>query len=310
MLSIVVPAYNEEKNIIPLYEQLKDILHGFGPYEIIFVDDGSYDNTFKILKNIASKDRKVKVIRFKRNFGQSAALNAGFRNSKGEIIITMDADLQNHPSDIPKLLDKIHRFDIVCGWRKNRQDPLFSKKMPSLISNWLARKLTGVDIHDFGCTLRAYKKDVVDDLDVYGELHRYIPAIAKINKYSVTEVSVKHSARRYGKTKYGMKRLFKGMSDLLTVAFLERFGKRPGHFFNSLGLTSFGIGSLILFILVLHTLINWGISIDRPLLYISIILIIGGIQFTTLGLMSEMITRLRYEMEGRKFYKIKETINL
>jgi len=310
MLSVVIPTYNEEKNVKLLYNQLKQVLDAFKQkYEIIFVDDGSTDKTFLILKKLAKKDKKLKIIRFKRNFGQSAALAAGFDHATGEVIVTMDADLQNYPSDIPKLLKKLNKTDIVCGWRKHRKDAFISKRLPSFISNWLARKLTKVNIHDFGCTLRVYRREVIEDLDVYGELHRYIPALAKAAGYSVVEVQVKHSARKYGKTKYKLSRLFKGMSDLLTLTFLERFSTRPAHLFNSIGLLSFGIGSLILLVLVVNTLIYWRTTIVRPALYLSIILILGGIQFVTLGLMSEMITRLRYDMEGKKFYKIKETIN-
>jgi glycosyltransferase involved in cell wall biosynthesis len=310
MLSIIIPAYNEEENIKPIYNQLKIVLKNLRKkYEIIFIDDGSNDKTFENLKNLALRNKTIKIIRFKRNFGQSAALAAGFNYAKGEIIITMDADLQNHPSDIPRLIKKLNNADIVCGWRKNRKDPFISKRLPSFISNWLARKFTKVEIHDFGCTLRVYKRDVIKDLDIYGELHRYIPALAKAAGYSVTEVQVEHSARKHGKTKYKFNRFFKGMSDLLTLAFLERFGTRPAHLFNSIGLFSFGIGSLILLFLVINTLIYWGTSIVRPSLYLSVILILGGIQFITLGLMSEMITRLHYELEDKKFYKIKEIIN-
>jgi len=310
MLSVVIPTYNEEKNVKPLYSQLKKTLDGLKQkYEIIFVDDGSTDRTFSILKQLAKKDKKLKIIRFKRNFGQSAALAAGFNYAKGNVVITMDADLQNHPSDIPKLLKKIDKADIVCGWRKKREDALFSKRIPSFISNWLARKLTKVKIHDFGCTLRAYKREVIKDLDLYGELHRYIPALAKAAGYSVAEVKVKHSARKYGKTKYKFSRLFKGTSDLLTLIFLERFGTRPAHIFNSIGLLSFGLGSLILLALAVNTLVYWGTSIVRPTLYLSIILILGGLELVTLGLVSEMITKLRYDLEGKKFYKIKEIIN-
>ena len=310
MLSVVIPAYNEERNVKPLYKALKktlDVLHQ--KYEIIFIDDGSTDNTFLILKQIAKKDKRVRVIRFKRNFGQSAGLAAGFDYARGNIVVTMDADFQNHPSDIPKLLRGLDKADIVCGWRKERKDALVSKRIPSWISNFLARRLTKVKIHDFGCTLRAYKKEVIKDLEIYGELHRYIPALAKAAGYSVTEMVVKHSARKHGRTKYRMNRLFKGVSDLLTLTFLERFGTRPAHLFNSFGLLSFFVGSAILLTLVINTLIHWGTSIVRPLLYLSIVLIFGGIQFITLGLISEMITKLRYELAGKKFYKIREIIN-
>jgi glycosyltransferase involved in cell wall biosynthesis len=311
MLSIVIPTYNEEKNVKLVYIQLKSVLKDLRKkYEIIFVDDGSTDETFDILKKLAKTDRNLKIIRFKRNFGQSAAISAGFQKCRGDVIISMDADLQNNPSDIPNLLKKLDNYDIVCGWRKKRNDPLVSKRLPSLLSNWLASKLTDVRIHDFGCTLRAYKKQVIQDLCIYGEMHRYIPAIAYQYGYSIGEIEVKHNPRKFGITKYKTNRLFKGLSDLLTIAFIERYGMKPAHLFSSLGIISFVLGSLVLLTLIFISLIYWGTSIIRPALYVSLILILGGIQFVTFGLLSEMITRVRYEMGGKKFYKIDRTVNL
>ncbi|MDI6825957.1 MAG: glycosyltransferase family 2 protein [Candidatus Aenigmarchaeota archaeon] len=309
MLSVVIPAYNEEENIKLLYGKLKQVLDKLKQkYEIIFVDDGSEDKTFSVLSKLAKLDRKLRIIRFKRNFGQSAAISAGFQHAKGNIIITLDADLQNDPSDIPKLLENLSKgYDIVCGWRKKRKDPFFTKKLPSTFSNWVASKLTGLKIHDFGCTLRAYKKEVVKDMDVYGEMHRYIPALARLDGYSVTEVEVKHHSRKRGKTKYNIFRIFKGLSDLVTLVFIEKFGTRPGHIFISAGVLSGFVGFLILSGLIIHQKIYNVPTIVRPLLYISIIMMFGGVQFVTFGILSEMITKLRYEIKG-KFYKIKEII--
>ena len=312
MLSIVVPAYNEQENVKPLYTQLKKVSnHLRARHEIIFIDDGSTDRTFKNLKEIASRDRSLKIISFKRNFGQSAAISAGFRHAKGDVIITLDADLQNNPADIPKLLNKLKKGnDLVCGWRKKRHDHLFRKRIPSHISNWLASKITGVKIHDFGCTLRAYKRQVIKDLEVYGEMHRYIPALAKIEGYSVAEVEVSHQRRKKGKTKYGRWRIFKGMSDLITLTFVKKFGARPGHIFSSLGLSIFGLGFLLLGFLIGYDIYDPSFNLpNRTLLFISIMMVLSGVQFITIGILSEMITRVRYEVEHKKFYKIKKIIN-
>lgn len=312
MLSIVVPAYNEQENVRPLYTKLKDVLGQLGTeYEIIFIDDGSTDGTFGDLKEIASKDKSFKVIRFKRNFGQSAAISAGFRHAKGDVIITLDADLQNNPEDIPKLIDKLNEgCDVVCGWRKKRDDPLFRKRIPSHISNWLASRITGISIHDFGCSLRVYKKQVIKDLEVYGEMHRYIPALARIEGYSVAEVEVSHQRRKKGKTKYNISRIFKGMSDLITLTFIEKFGSRPGHIFSSLGMLVFGLGIMLLAYLVAYDILNPLFNLpNRTLFFVSILMMLSGIQFVTIGILSEMIARVRYEIEDKKFYKIKEIIN-
>jgi len=310
MLSVVIPTFNEEENVKLLYSQLKKVLVKLKKkYEIVFVDDGSQDETFNILSELAKSDKKLKIIRFRRNFGQSAAISAGFQYAKGNVIITLDADLQNDPSDIPKLLKKLNQgYDVVCGWRKKRKDPFFTKKLPSMFSNWIASKLTELKIHDFGCTLRAYKKEVVEYIDVYGEMHRYIPALAKLDGYSITEVEVKHQQRKRGKTKYNILRIFKGLSDLLTLIFLEKFGTRPGHIFISSGVLSVFVGFFILLGLIIHQKIYNIPTIARPLLYISIIMMIGGVQFVTFGILSEIITKLRYEIRG-KFYKIKKIVN-
>lgn len=311
-LSILVPAYNEQENVKPLYTKIKNVLNSLKiKHEIIFIDDGSTDRTFNNLKEIASEDRSLKIIRFKRNFGQSAAISAGFRHTKGDVIITLDADLQNNPDDIPKLLKKLNQgHDVVCGWRKKRDDPLFRKRIPSHISNWIASKITGLKIHDFGCTLRAYRKQVVGDLKIYGEMHRYIPALAKIEGYSVAEVEVSHQRRKKGRTKYGISRIFKGMSDLITLVFVEKFGTRPGHIFGSFGMLVSFFGFILLACLAILDRLDPSFNLpNRTLLFVSILMMLSGIQFITLGILSEMITRVRYEIEDKKFYKIKEIIN-
>jgi len=310
MLSIVIPLYNEEKNVEPLYRELTTVLNSVEEkYEIIVVDDGSTDRSFDTLKKIAERDKALKIIRFKRNFGQSTALSAGFQHARGDIVITMDADLQNDPKDIPKLLAELKKgYDVVCGWRKDRKDPLFSKRIPSLFSNWLVSRMSGLKIHDSGCTLRAYKKEAIKDISLYGEMHRYIPFILAVEGNSITEIEVRHNPRKHGKTKYNFLRLLKGISDLFTLMFIEKFGTKPAHIFSSLGILMSGISSLILAYLLFIGLV-YTVNINRPLFYISLILIIVGAQSITFGFLGEMIARVRYEVEGKRFYKIKEIVN-
>ena len=245
--SVVIPVCDEEENIAPLYTRLKPVLNNLGSgYEIIFVDDGSKDKTFDEISQIAKEDPHTKVIKFRRNFGQSAAVAAGFEHLAGDIVVTMDGDLQNSPEDIPKLLDELKKgYDMVCGWRRNRMDSLIGKKVPSRIYNWLASKMSGAKLHDFGCKLRVYKKEVVKNLCIYGEMHRYIPALAAWNGYVVGEVEVSHQRRRYGTTKCGVTRILRGSFDLLTFFFLARYFARPMHLFGTLGVLSTGMGILV-----------------------------------------------------------------
>ena len=310
MISVVIPAFNEEKNINPLYSELKTILEKLQEdFEVIFIDDRSTDSTFSVLRKIADQDKRLKIIRFRKRYGQSAALLAGFRHAEGEIIVTLDADLQNDPADIPELLKKMKSgFDVVCGWRKERKDPLFTKRMPSLISNWIASKLTGAQIHDLGCTLRSYKSKVVSDIDIYGEMHRYIPLLAMNEGYSVSEVEVRHRRRRHGKTKYNVLRFVRGLTDLLILA-LERVEARPTYIFVGLGITILAIGLLLLIIAVLYRSTPiLRAPIWEPIFILSLMVMLG-IQFLLVGVLSEMLLRIRYHLEGRKFYKISEIVN-
>jgi len=235
MISIIVPAFNEERSVPILYRQLIDVMTDLDmEFEVVFIDDGSTDRTFEVLKAIAEEDECVKVIRLTRRFGQSLAFSAGFRNSSGDILVTIDADLQNGSRDIPKLLAELRKgYDLVCGWRRDRKDPLFSKRLPSLISNFIARTTTGPKIHDFGCTLRAYTCEVADDLELYAEKHRYIPALTFMNGFSVAEIEVRHYPRPYGKTKYNIFRTLRGLTDLL-VLLLERSEARPTYLFGGI----------------------------------------------------------------------------
>ncbi|MCW3975678.1 MAG: glycosyltransferase family 2 protein [Candidatus Bathyarchaeota archaeon] len=309
--SIVVPLFNEEENIKPLYKSLKSELVKLpGNHEILFVDDGSNDDTFEELSKLAKKDAHVKVIRFRKNFGQTAALVAGFDHASGNNIVSIDGDMQNDPKDIRSLLNKLNEgYDVVCGWRKKRKDSLFKKKIPSIISNWVASKLYGIKIHDFGCTLRAYKKRVLENILIYGELHRYLPAIIGSKGYKVGEIIVDHNPRKFGESKYGNKRLVKGMLDLSSVYIIERYLTRPMHLFGTLGILSITAG-IILGIYLSAIRLLYRISIaDRPLLLLAILLIVFGAQFLVLGFLGEMFARTRLESNRRTLYDVDTILN-
>ena len=310
-LSIVIPLYNEEENVEPLYEQLKAALEEIGQeYEIIIVDDGSTDGSFDVLKRLHEGDGQLKVIRFRRNFGQTAAFAAGFDRSQGEVVITMDADLQNDPADIPLLLEKIEEgYDVVSGWRLHRKDPFLTRRLPSMIANWLISQVTGVHLHDYGCSLKAYRREVVKNVQLYGELHRFIPAIANWMGVSVAEVPVRHYARRFGKSKYGLSRTARVLLDLLTVRFLLSYSTRPIHIFGGLGLMSFvvgiGLGGYLSFVkFALGQKIG-----DRPLLLLAILLMVLGVQLISMGLLGELVVRTYYETLDKPIYAVREVLD-
>lgn len=312
-ISIVIPVYNEEENVPILYDKLKEVLEKIPyDYEIIFVDDGSTDRTREILEEIASKDKKVKVIEFARNFGQTPAMMAGMDYATGDVIVTMDGDLQNDPEDIPRLLEKIEEgYDVVSGWRKNRQDAAISRKLPSKIANWLIGKMTGVKIHDYGCTLKAYRSDVIKNVRLYGELHRFIPALASTvtSVSKIIEIPVKHHPRIYGKSKYGISRTFKVLADLFFIWFLKKFMQKPIHFFGILGLVLFFAGLIPFLYLVGLKLTGHSIG-GRPLLIISVLLILSGIQMFTTGIISEILMRIYFESQDKKPYVVGRVVNL
>lgn len=286
MISIVIPMYNERDSVKPLYEQLISVLSKLENYEIIFIDDGSTDETIERIKEI--NDKNVRVIQFQRNFGKAAALSCGFSNAKGDIIITMDGDLQDDPKEIPRFLEELKKYDMISGWKFERHDPI-NKIIPSKLFNWLSVKITGINIHDSNCGFKGYRSYVIKDINLYGELHRYIPALVHWKGYSIGEIKVVHHARIYGKSKYGVGRLIKGFLDLITVKFLMSYTNRPLHLFGSIGVISVFFGMVICFFLIYEWL--RGISIgDRPLLTFGILLIITGIQFVSLGLIGELIT--------------------
>ncbi|MFC1913740.1 glycosyltransferase family 2 protein [Chloroflexota bacterium] len=309
-LSVVIPVYNEKDNVAQLHKELVGVLAGLVPsFEILFVDDGSNDGTFQELQSIKnSSGSRVRVVRFKKNFGQSAAMAAGFEFARGDIVVTLDADLQNNPDDIPLLLQELAKgYDVVCGWRHDRKDNL-SKRFYSRISNWLRRKWSGETVHDSGCSLRVYRRESLEQLELYGEMHRYIPAILSWRGYEVSEVKVSHRPRTHGKTKYNMLRLIKGFLDLLLITFWQRYSLRPMHVFGSSGLLLFATG------FVLAAYLTWerifaGVELSsRPLLLLATLMIVVGIQFLVFGILADILIRLYFGQENRKNYTIKEVL--
>ncbi|MBT3721621.1 glycosyltransferase family 2 protein [archaeon] len=306
-LSIVIPAYNEKENIVELYKRLSAVLKQLKKtYEIIFVDDGSSDGTFVELDKISKTDKNVKVIKFRKNFGQTAAWSAGFDSSKGDLIITMDSDLQNDPKDIPKLLKKISEgYDVVSGWRHKRKDKFF-KKFFSLFSRFLRKKLIKDQIHDSGCSLKVYKKEAIKELELHGEMHRYIVELLALKGYKIGEVKVKHYPRLKGKTKYNLIRLPKGFLDLILVAFWQRYSARPLHLFGGIGLLSTFFGVLIGIYLV-YIKFKFGVAIaNRPLLLLCVLFIVLGVQFIIFGIITDILTKIYYS--DKKNYSIEKIL--
>ena len=300
--SVIITLLNESESLRELYERLTEALSGLSQnYELIFINDGSTDNSYDILKSIKESDSKIKTFKFQRNYGKSAALNLGFSEAKGDIVITIDADLQDDPSEIPKLVSKLKEgYDVISGWKKNRKDPL-SKTIPSKIFNFITSILTGIKIHDFNCGLKCFDKSVIKNIEVYGELHRYIPVLASFEGFKIGEVEVIHHPRKFGKSKYGISRFFYGFFDLLTVMFISKYTHRPLHLFGIAGLLFFSLG----FGINLYLTMKWfkGIGIgDRPLLFLGVLLIILGIQFVSIGLLGEMI--VSFSKNEKKSYKI------
>jgi glycosyltransferase involved in cell wall biosynthesis len=310
-LSIVVPIYNEEESIPDLYARLNEALEPMGrPYEIIAVDDGSRDRSFAILKELAAGDDRLRVVRFRRNFGQTAGFAAGFDRARGEWIATIDADLQNDPRDIPALLEKAESgFDVVSGWRARRQDPFLNRRLPSIIANRLISWATGVRLHDYGCSLKIYRAEVVKNIDLYGELHRFIPAIASWQGVAVAEMPVNHEARKYGKSKYGIGRTTRVLLDLITVRFLLSYSTRPMQVFGLIGLLSGALGGALLAYLGYVRLVLGQNIGDRPLLLLAVLMVLIGVQFLGMGLISELVTRVYYEGRSRPIYVVREELN-
>jgi glycosyltransferase involved in cell wall biosynthesis len=310
-VSIVAPLLNEQDNLRLLYQQLTQTLAGRYDYEIIFVDDGSTDGSFTILAGLQKADPRVRVIRFRKNFGQTAALSAGFAHAQGKIIVAIDADLQNDPADIPAMLAKLDEgFDVVSGWRKKRHDKVITRLVPSIIANWLISAITGVKLHDYGCTLKAYRKEVLAETKLYGEMHRFIPALASWSGARIAELTVNHRPRTTGAAKYGLGRTFKVILDLITVKFLGSFSTKPIYIFGGLGVVT-GIGAIASGLIVLYQkfISAQHLPMNRnPLLVLTALLIATTIQFVLMGLLAELLVRIYHESQNRPTYVIKEIL--
>jgi len=309
-ISVVVPVLNEEESLPILHQQLTDVLAGSGfQFEIIVVDDGSTDSSFEILRQLQAEDPHLRVVRFRRNYGQTAAFAAGFDRARGDMVVTIDADLQNDPADIPTLVEKMAEgYDVVSGWRVDRKDRFLDRRLPSILANRLIGWTTGVRIHDYGCSLKAYRREVLDDVQLYGELHRFIPALAHAAGARVTEIPVRHHPRRFGQAKYGLSRTMKVVLDVLAVRFLMSFSTRPIHVFGLLGFLSSAVGAMLLLYLAIVRLFFQQPIADRPLTLLAILLTMLGVQLVTSGLLAEMVTRTYYESQGKPIYTVREEL--
>src|ERR1700676_3284829 len=309
MLSIVIPIHNEEPSILPLYDRLTLVLESIQkPYEILFVDDASTDRSFDLLANLVETDPRLKVIRLRRNFGQTAALSAGFDEAQGNVIVSLDGDLQHAPEDIPALLLKIEEgYDIASGWRKYRVDNPISRKLPSRLANWLMAKASGVNLRDFGTTFKAYRAEVLKEINLYGELHRFIPALASFYGARIAEVPIRNTPRAAGDSHYGLGRTFNVLFDILTIKFLLKYFTRPMHFFGRLGLLAFGSGFLTLGSLAVHKLWGHGMMTDHgPLMIAGGLLLLGGLMMFSTGLIGEVLMRTYFASQGRRIYAVRE----
>jgi glycosyltransferase involved in cell wall biosynthesis len=311
-LSVVIPIKDERDNLEPLHDRLRQVLDPLAiGYEIVFVDDGSIDGSFPILEKLAAADRRVKVVRLRRNFGQTAALQAGIDWSSGEILVTMDGDRQNDPADIPLLLDKLAEgYDAVLGLRANRQDHLLIRKLPSYVANWLIRKVTGVQIKDMGCTLRALRRDLAEALPLYGEMHRFVPVLAQQYGARLAQIPVRHHARSAGRTKYNLSRTIRVVLDLITVKFLHTYLTRPMHVLGLAGLMAMGLGVVSLLATIWMKSHQGTFMTGNPLLLLSVMLELVGVQLISMGLIGEVLARTYFESQGKSSYAVRTTLNL
>lgn len=312
-ISIITPIYNEEESIPLLFDELQKVMDSLGyEYEIIAVDDGSKDGSLDALRAAAGKDPRHKIISFMANRGQTAAISAGIEHATGNLVMTIDSDLENDPRDIPRLIEK-HRegYDVVSGWRKNRwQGKFLQRKLPSVVANWLISKITKVPLHDYGCILKIYKRDVISGTRLYGEMHRFIPAYAAWQGARVAEIEVNHRPRRFGKSNYGLSRTFRVLLDLILIKFLHRYMNRPIHFFGGIGAISFVIGCLTGIAAAILKIIDVRDFVETPLPIFSALLIIVGVQLIVMGVIAEILMRTYYESQGKKPYVLREKINL
>lgn len=309
-LSIVVPAYNEAENLRPLHAALHAVLEPLGQtYEIIFVDDGSADETPERLRQLALEDARLVVVTLRRNFGQTAALAAGIDQARGELLVTLDADMQNDPSDIPRLLTSIDEgYDLVTGWRRHRRDPYLTRVLPSAVANRIVSRITGVKIHDFGCTLRIYRTELLRDVKLYGEMHRLLPALLEPLGASIHEMEVMHRPRLHGKSKYGLTRTLKVLLDLMTIKFMGTYSTKPIYLFGTIGLfcllSCFGVGLFVIY----NKVVNHVYMIQSPLLHLTVFLGILGVQFLMLGLIAEVLMRTYYESQRKPTYHVRRVL--
>lgn len=310
-ISIIVPFLNEEENLTTLYSDLTAVMSKCKfSYEVIFVDDGSTDNSPNIVKNLSKGDGRARLVRFTRNFGQTAAMSAGFDFARGRVYIALDADNQNDPSDIPLLMAKLDEgFDVVSGWRKDRKDKFFSRRLPSIIANRLLSKVTGVRLNDYGCSLKAYRSEYVDSISLYGEMHRFIPAFAHMAGAKVTQIPVNHRARSAGKSKYGIGRVFKVIIDLITVKFLQSLSTKPGYLFGGVGSFLCVAGLLSAFEVIMEKFIVGTYAHRNPFLLLAVFLFFLGVQLILMGLLAELMIRTYHESQNKPIYNVKETVN-
>jgi len=312
-ISVFLPVFNEEPNLRPLHEKLNQALVQLArTAEIIYVDDGSSDGSLNILREIAAGDKRVRVIALRRNYGQTPAMAAGIHAAKGRVLIPMDADMQNDPADIVRLLDKLDEgYDVVSGWRKNRQDPLFTRKIPSQMANWIISKIGGVPLHDYGCSLKAYRRESLEDVQLYGEMHRFIPIYASWSGARVTEIPVEHHARTMGKSKYGLSRTIKVVFDLMTIKFMASYQTKPLYMFGSAGLLTFAISFFCALFAFLMKFASWPHHADfiqTPLPVLTMVLLVLGVQFFFMGLLAEMLVRTYHESQAKAIYAVRERI--
>lgn len=310
LVSIIVPVYNEEENVAEMYAELSAVADNSGlNTEFVFIDDGSRDSTADRLEELARADSRIRLVRLRRNFGQTAAMAAGFDFAEGDVVVTIDGDLQNDPAEIPRMIAKLDEgYDLVAGWRKNRQDRMLSRKIPSMIANRLISKTTNVELHDYGCTLKVFTKEVAKNLQLYGEMHRFIPAIAAQMGVRIAEIPVNHRPRIHGSTKYGISRTFRVILDLLVVNFFLGYSTRPIHMFGMLGMLSGGLGGLLLSWLSVEK-IFFGMAIgNRPLLLLGAMLVLIGLQFVCFGLLAEVLMRTYHESQNKKTYVVRDVV--
>ena len=313
-ISVFLPVFNEEPNLRPLHEKLDRSLAQLGrSAEIIYVDDGSSDGSLSVLREIAARDSRVRVIALRRNYGQTPAMAAGIDAARGEVLIPMDADLQNDPADITRLLDKLDEgYDVVSGWRKNRRDPLITRKIPSQMANWLISKIGGVPLHDYGCSLKAYRRESLQDVQLYGEMHRFIPIYASWSGARVAEIPVEHHPRTMGKSKYGLSRTIKVVFDLMTIKFMASYQTKPLYVFGWAGLLTFAVSAICAVLAFVMKFANWphhADFVETPLPVLTMVLLVLGVQFFLMGLLAEMLVRTYHESQAKRIYAVRERIN-